>query len=131
MGCAPTAGLGCAAPCRDPIERVRKLILSLEIGVEAADLKKIEKTIKKEVDGVVEQSKVGRPPRPMLWRLPSPTRCLRWRDCQVDALPGADGAPGAGQADPYPPRDFLTRNIYKDMLRSSFRGVDKESIFEA
>eukprot|EP00873_Tetraselmis_striata_P001467 jgi/Tetstr1/421731/TSEL_001190.t1 len=76
---------------RDPIERVRKLILSLEIGVEAADLKKIEKTIKKEVDGVVEQSK----------------------------------------ADPYPPRDFLTRNIYKDMLRSSFRGVDKESIFEA
>mmetsp|Transcript_28182 Transcript_28182/g.50384 ORF Transcript_28182/g.50384 Transcript_28182/m.50384 type:complete len:399 (-) Transcript_28182:113-1309(-) len=76
---------------RDPIERVRKLILSLEIGVEAADLKKIEKTIKKEVDAVVEQSK----------------------------------------ADPYPPNELLTKNIYKDVMRDSFRGVDKESWFDA
>jgi len=42
---------------RDPIERVRKLILALDLGVEAADLKKIEKAIKKEVDETVEQCK--------------------------------------------------------------------------
>jgi TPP-dependent pyruvate/acetoin dehydrogenase alpha subunit len=77
--------------CRDPIERVRKLILSLDIGVEAADLKKIEKVIKKEIDDVVEQCK----------------------------------------ADPLPESDKLTQNIYKDMLRDSFRGVDRLSKFMA
>lgn len=76
---------------RDPIERVRKLILSLEIGVDAADLKKIEKVVKKEVDDVVAEAK----------------------------------------ADPFPANEVLTENIYKDLLRSSFRGVDRLSQFKA
>mmetsp|Transcript_14726 Transcript_14726/g.41462 ORF Transcript_14726/g.41462 Transcript_14726/m.41462 type:complete len:404 (+) Transcript_14726:232-1443(+) len=76
---------------RDPIERVRKLILSLDIGVEAADLKQIEKTVKKEIDSIVEEAK----------------------------------------ADPYPANEELTKNIYKDMLRDSFRGVDRLSLFKA
>merc|ERR1712226_1603938 len=76
---------------RDPIERVRKLILELDIGVEAVDLKKIEKVVKKEVDEVVE----------------------------------------AAKADPYPENHVLTKNIYQDMMRDSFRGVDRLSRFAA
>ncbi|KAG2434786.1 hypothetical protein HXX76_007671 [Chlamydomonas incerta] len=52
---------------RDPIERVKKLLLTN--GVDAADLKKIDKEVKKEVDDAVEQAKLGKiPPLAWLWR---------------------------------------------------------------
>ncbi len=35
------------------------------------------------------------------------------------------------QADPYPQQDQLTKNIYKDMMLDSFRGVDRLSKFAA
>ncbi len=57
---------------RDPIERVRKLILELKIGVEASDLKQIEKAVKKEIDEVVEMSKVTWLGTPPVSRRPAP-----------------------------------------------------------
>ncbi|KXZ54787.1 hypothetical protein GPECTOR_4g858 [Gonium pectorale] len=52
---------------RDPIERVKKLLLSN--GVDAGDLKKIEKEVKKEVDEAVEAAKTGTaPPAHWLWK---------------------------------------------------------------
>merc|ERR1712091_204821 len=41
---------------RDPIERVRKLLLELELAT-AADLKAIEKRVKKEIDTAVKEAK--------------------------------------------------------------------------
>ncbi|PNW80971.1 hypothetical protein CHLRE_07g337650v5 [Chlamydomonas reinhardtii] len=52
---------------RDPIERVKRLLLNN--GVDPADLKKIDKEVKKEVDDAVEQAKQGQiPPLHWLWR---------------------------------------------------------------
>jgi len=41
---------------RDPVERVKKLLLAH--GVDASELKAMERTVKKEVDDAVESSKV-------------------------------------------------------------------------
>ena len=46
---------------RDPIELVRRL-LTEEGGVDAADLKALEREVKKEVDAAVEGAKAGVPP---------------------------------------------------------------------
>eukprot|EP00850_Spirogloea_muscicola_P003678 SM000015S01178 [mRNA] locus=s15:201520:204479:+ [translate_table: standard] len=52
---------------RDPIERIRKLLLAKEI-VSVSDLKAIEKDVRKEVDAVVNETKDGSPPEPdELW----------------------------------------------------------------
>ncbi|KAG2490824.1 hypothetical protein HYH03_010745 [Edaphochlamys debaryana] len=52
---------------RDPIERVKKLLLAN--GVDAAELKKIDKEVKAEVDGAVEAAKAGTiPPDHWLWK---------------------------------------------------------------
>ncbi|KAK9806210.1 hypothetical protein WJX72_005469 [[Myrmecia] bisecta] len=52
---------------RDPIEQVRKLLLDHKV-VEAVELKKIEKALKKEVDQAVEEAKASPPPEDsMLW----------------------------------------------------------------
>ncbi|MEW5320416.1 MAG: hypothetical protein WDW38_011491 [Sanguina aurantia] len=52
---------------RDPIERVRKLLQKHEI--DPAELKRVEKEVKREVDEAVESSKVGPiPPDSWLWR---------------------------------------------------------------
>ncbi|GBF89270.1 pyruvate dehydrogenase E1 component subunit mitochondrial-like [Raphidocelis subcapitata] len=50
---------------RDPVERVKKLLLAQ--GVDAGEVKAIEKKAKKEVDTAVEESKVAAPP-PMSWQ---------------------------------------------------------------
>jgi TPP-dependent pyruvate/acetoin dehydrogenase alpha subunit len=42
---------------RDPVERVKKLMLAH--GGDAAEIKAIEKKVKKEVDSAVEEAKVG------------------------------------------------------------------------
>ncbi|GLI67334.1 hypothetical protein VaNZ11_011522 [Volvox africanus] len=52
---------------RDPIERVKKLLLSN--GVEAGELKRVDKDVKKEVDDAVEAAKAGTiPPDSWLWK---------------------------------------------------------------
>ena len=51
---------------RDPVERVRKLILSHSLA-DAAELKAVEKRIKKEIDAVIEECKAA--PAPGLERL--------------------------------------------------------------
>ncbi|GIM03677.1 hypothetical protein Vretimale_8202 [Volvox reticuliferus] len=52
---------------RDPIERVKKLLLAN--GVEAGELKRADKDVKKEVDDAVEAAKAGTiPPDSWLWR---------------------------------------------------------------
>jgi TPP-dependent pyruvate/acetoin dehydrogenase alpha subunit len=45
---------------RDPIERIRKLLLSLEIA-SVSDLKTLEKEAKSEVDEALAKAKVGLP----------------------------------------------------------------------
>ena len=53
---------------RDPIELVRRLLME-EGGVDAAELKAIEREVKKEVDAAVESAKAGVPPTAdALWR---------------------------------------------------------------
>jgi TPP-dependent pyruvate/acetoin dehydrogenase alpha subunit len=42
---------------RDPVERVKKLLLAK--GYDASAIKAIEKAVKKEVDSAVEESKVS------------------------------------------------------------------------
>lgn len=49
---------------RDPVERVKKLLLTN--GVDPAELKKIDKDVKKEVDDAVEAAKAGSSP-PLHW----------------------------------------------------------------
>eukprot|EP00877_Chromochloris_zofingiensis_P011370 jgi/Chrzof1/6487/Cz18g13050.t1 len=52
---------------RDPVERVKKLLLSK--GVDAAELKRIEKDVKKEVDSAVEAAKAApTPPDHWAWK---------------------------------------------------------------
>lgn len=52
---------------RDPIERVKKLLLSH--GVDPAELKKIDKEVKKEIDSAVEAAKAAPiPPDHWLWK---------------------------------------------------------------
>lgn len=52
---------------RDPIERVKKLLLSH--GVDPAELKKIDKDVKKEIDSAVEAAKAAPiPPDHWLWK---------------------------------------------------------------
>jgi len=52
---------------RDPIERIKKLLLAN--GVEASELKKVEKEVKKEVDDAVEAAKAAPvPPNHWLWK---------------------------------------------------------------
>jgi pyruvate dehydrogenase E1 component alpha subunit len=52
---------------RDPVERVKKLLLTN--GVDPAELKKIDKDVKKEVDDAVEAAKGGSaPPLPWLYK---------------------------------------------------------------
>ncbi|KAJ4974361.1 hypothetical protein NE237_007535 [Protea cynaroides] len=51
---------------RDPIERVRKLILSHEIATEK-ELKDIEKNVRKEVDEAIAKAKESPMPDPELW----------------------------------------------------------------
>jgi pyruvate dehydrogenase E1 component alpha subunit len=85
--CAFHAVPCCAVPCharthpfnfqeRDPIERIKKLLLTN--GVEAADLKRIDKDVKKEVDTAVEAAKLA-PIPPDHWRhrnvYGDPTNC--------------------------------------------------------
>lgn len=48
----------CRMQERDPVERVKKLLLSR--GYDASAIKAIEKSVKKEVDTAVEESKVSR-----------------------------------------------------------------------
>ncbi|KAJ8635081.1 hypothetical protein MRB53_009348 [Persea americana] len=48
---------------RDPIERIRKLILAHEIAT-AAELKDIEKEIRKQVDGAIAEAKESPMPDP-------------------------------------------------------------------
>ena len=51
---------------RDPVERVRKLIIDNGFA-EAAELKQIEKSIKKEIDEAIDESKAAsQPPLDML-----------------------------------------------------------------
>ena len=51
---------------RDPVERVRKLLLDNKFA-EAAELKSIEKRIKKEIDEAIEEAKAaGQPEREWL-----------------------------------------------------------------
>ncbi|KAG1679790.1 hypothetical protein FOA52_012701 [Chlamydomonas sp. UWO 241] len=61
---------------RDPIERIKKLLLTN--GVEAAELKRIDKDVKKEVDAAVEAAKAA-PIPPEHWRhrniYADPTNC--------------------------------------------------------
>ncbi|BDA45344.1 Pyruvate dehydrogenase E1 component subunit alpha-1, mitochondrial [Coccomyxa sp. Obi] len=53
---------------RDPVEHIRKLLLDRGLA-EASDLKKVEKSVKKEVDDAVEKAKQGTiPPADMLWK---------------------------------------------------------------
>lgn len=49
----------CRTQERDPVERVKKLLLSR--GYDASAIKAIEKSVKKEVDTAVEESKVSNP----------------------------------------------------------------------
>ncbi|WIA18263.1 hypothetical protein OEZ85_009731 [Tetradesmus obliquus] len=52
---------------RDPVERVRKLLLAK--GYDAAAIKAMEKSVKKEVDTAVEEGKAAAtPPNEWLWR---------------------------------------------------------------
>lgn len=52
---------------RDPVERVKKLLLAQ--GVDAGEIKAIEKKAKKEVDAAVEESKVApEPPVSWMWK---------------------------------------------------------------
>ena len=48
---------------RDPVEGVRRMLLE-KAGAEPAELKKIEKAVKAEVDAAVEQAKKDPPPPP-------------------------------------------------------------------
>ena len=50
------AALRCVVQERDPVERVKKLLLSRDY--DASAIKAIEKSVKKEVDTAVEESKV-------------------------------------------------------------------------
>lgn len=60
---------------RDPIEHIRKLLLSHEL-IDPAELKRIEKGIKKEVDAAVEEAKKG----------PLPKEEQLWKNIYVDTL---------------------------------------------
>ncbi|EFJ41530.1 hypothetical protein VOLCADRAFT_68179 [Volvox carteri f. nagariensis] len=52
---------------RDPIERVKKLLLAN--GVESAEFKRLDREIKKEIDDAVEAAKAGSiPPDSWLWK---------------------------------------------------------------
>jgi pyruvate dehydrogenase E1 component alpha subunit len=52
---------------RDPVERVKKLLLAK--GYDAGEVKKIERDVKKEVDGAVEAAKAASvPPAHWLWK---------------------------------------------------------------
>lgn len=52
---------------RDPVERVKKLLLEHELA-DASEIKKIDKAIKKEIDEAVEQAKASpQPPPELLW----------------------------------------------------------------
>lgn len=48
---------------RDPIERIRKLVLSLDLATEK-ELKDIEKEVRKEVDDAIAQAKESPMPDP-------------------------------------------------------------------
>ena len=51
---------------RDPVERVRKLLLDHDLA-ETAELKAIEKAVKKEIDEAIEEAKAAaQPPASML-----------------------------------------------------------------
>jgi pyruvate dehydrogenase E1 component alpha subunit len=60
---------------RDPIEHVRKLLLE-KAGVDNAELKKIEKAVKKEVDDAVNQAKQD----------PIPSAEALWKNIYVDPV---------------------------------------------
>ena len=52
---------------RDPVERVKKLLLAK--GYDAGEVKKIERDVKKEVDGAVDAAKAAAvPPSHWLWK---------------------------------------------------------------
>jgi len=59
---------------RDPIEHVRKLLLDNGLA-ETAEIKGIEKEIKKEIDSAIEESKAG----------PEPEMDVLWKDVYADA----------------------------------------------
>jgi pyruvate dehydrogenase E1 component alpha subunit len=65
---------------------VRRLLIE-RAGVDAGELKKVEKAVRAEVDAAVEQAK----------------------------------------ADPVPGMDWLARNVYKEPLGVSARGVDSQT----
>jgi len=77
---------------RDPVERVKKLMLAR--GADAAELKRIEKEVKKEVDEAVEAAKASpTPPDHWLWK-------NVYKDASNVALRNIDGSPVTPVYDP-------------------------------